>query len=384
MTDFQTWPDLAVRTLGGSVVAANDELFAQRENLINAAPPVFEPSTFGHKGKVYDGWETRRRREPGHDAAVVRLGVPGVVHGVVVDTAWFRGNYPPQASVEGLCVLGYPSAGDLTDHPGWETIVPRSDLAGDAQNAFAVDSDRRWTHVRLSIYPDGGVARLRVHGEPVPDPRLLDVGAIDLAATENGGRVVGCSDMFFGSPANLIAPGLARSMGEGWETARRRDDGNDWVQVGLAGAGTVRLAELDTSYFVGNAPGWARITGADATAGDLADPTAWREMLPRTPLQPDTHHRFVLGEAPAVTHVRLDVYPDGGMARLRLLGSLSPAAREALGLRWFTGLSEASATQVLADAGVDDEQARELAARRPIVVDDLPASARVVVTGAAA
>lgn len=384
MTDFRTWPDLAVRTLGGSVVAANDELFAQRENLILPTPPVFEPSTFGHKGKVYDGWETRRRREAGHDVAVVRLGVPGVVRGVVVDTAWFRGNYPPQVSVEGLCVLGYPAAADLVDHPGWEPLVPRSDVAGDAQNAFAVDSDRRWTHVRLSIYPDGGVARLRVHGEPMPDPRLLDVGAIDLAATENGGLVVGCSDMFYGSPANLIAPGLARSMGEGWETARRRDDGNDWVQVALAGAGTVGLAELDTSYFLGNAPGWARITGADAATGDLDDPGAWRELMPRTPLQPDTRHRFVLGATPAVTHVRLDAYPDGGMARLRLLGSLTPAAREALGVRWFSSLSAASAIRVLGDAGVDDERARDLADRRPTSVGELPSSALAVVTGAPA
>ena len=246
-TDFTELPDLAVRSLGGSVVAANDELFALRENLISPGPAVFDPATFGHKGKVYDGWETRRRREPGHDAAVVRLGVPGVVRGVVVDTSWFRGNYPPQVSLEGLCVLGYPTARELVAHPGWEPLVPRSDVDGDSRNTFAVTSQQRWTHVRLTIYPDGGVARLRVHGEAVPDPRLLDVGAIDLAAAENGGRVIGCSDRFYGSPGNLLAPGLARSMGEGWETARRRGTGNDWVQVALAGPRTVSLAELDKS-----------------------------------------------------------------------------------------------------------------------------------------
>ena len=380
--DFTSLPDLAVRTLGGGVVWANDELFAERENLIAPGPAVFTTGTFGHKGKVYDGWETRRRREPGHDAAVVRLGVPGIVRGVVVDTAWFRGNYPPQASVEGLCALGYPGADGLGDDAAWEPLVPRSDLAGDAQNAFAVDSERRWTHVRLSIYPDGGVARLRVHGEPVPDPRLLDVGAIDLAAVENGGRVVGCSEEFFGSPGNLIAPGLTRSMGEGWETARRRDDGNDWVRLALAGAGTVRLAELDTSYFVGNSPGWASLAGADATTADLDDPASWRELLPRTRLQPDTRHRFVLAGADPVTHARLDIYPDGGMARLRLLGSLTPAGRETAGLRWFNSLSPSSAAQVLAEAGVEAARAGELAGRRPLAAPDLPPAARAVVTGA--
>lgn len=381
--EFTDLPDLAVRTLGGSVMAANDELFALRENLVTPGPAVFDTTTFGHKGKVYDGWETRRRREPGHDAAVVRLGVPGVVRGVVVDTAWFRGNYPPEVSVEGLCVLGHPSADEVVAHPGWETLVPRSDVVGDAQNAFAVASDRRWTHVRLSIYPDGGVARLRVHGEAVPDPRLLDVGAVDLAAAENGGRVVGCSDRFYGSPGNLLAPGLARSMGEGWETARRRGGGNDWVQVALAGAGTVRLAELDTSYFVGNAPGWASVRGADATRDDLTDDGAWRDLLPRTRLLPDTRHRLVVPDAGSVTHARLDVFPDGGMARLRLLGSLTPAGRERAGLRWFNALSAASAAQVLVAAGgVDESLALELAGHRPVSAEDLPPSVRATIVGA--
>ena len=215
--------------------------------------PAAAVADFGHKGKVYDGWETRRRREPGHDWAVVRLGVPGVVHGVVVDTSWFTGNFPTEASLDGASVDGHPSAADL-ESADWFPLLARVTLRGGAPNAFEVEPSSRVTHVRLNIFPDGGVARLRVHGEPVADPRPLDVGPFDLAALENGGRIIGCSNEFYNTPHQLIGRGRARNMGEGWETARRRDDGNDRVTVGLACAGVVGLAELDTSYFVGTRP----------------------------------------------------------------------------------------------------------------------------------
>ena len=321
-------PDLASRVLGGTVVTANDEFFAAADNLVTPEPAVFAPQTFGPKGQVYDGWETRRRRTPGDDHAIVRLGAAGVVHVVVVDTAFFTGNYPPHATVDGCALPGYPGPAELAA-ASWFPLVPRSPLAGDTRNVFPVTVPHRCTHVRLTIHPDGGVARLRVHGEIVPDPALLP-DVFDLAAAEYGGRVVACSDMFYGSPQNLLAPGLARVMGEGWETARRRDDGNDWVLVRLAVPGAVDLADLDTSHFKGNAPGRASLRGADARKADLNDPAQWFELLPETPLRPDTRHRFrVAGTIPA-THVRLDIYPDGGMARLRLTGSPDGEALDVL------------------------------------------------------
>jgi allantoicase len=325
LVEFTLLPDLASRALGGSVVAANDELFAEKENLIKPAPPVFAVGDYGHKGKVYDGWETRRRREPGHDHAIVRLGVPGIVHGVVVDTSFFRGNYPPQISVEAVNADGYPSASELADMP-WRPLVALSDAAGDVANRYPAADLLRCTHVRLSIYPDGGVARLRVHGRPVPDPAFLG-GTVDLAALENGGEIVDCSDAFYGSAVQLIMPGLARSMADGWENARRRDGGYDYVTAALAGAGVVRYVEIDSSYYVGNAPGWARLLAAEP---DLV----WREILPRTRLQPDTRHRFVISDRGAVTHVRLEVFPDGGLARLRVHGELTAEALAGLESRY--------------------------------------------------
>jgi allantoicase len=345
------------------VVYANDELFAERENLIKPEAPAYSTYTFGHKGQVYDGWETRRRREPGHDEAIVRLGAAGVVRGVVVDTAFFKGNYPPEVSVEGAGVEGYPSPAEL-QAAEWFPLVPRSPVKGDAQNPFGVQAPQRCTHVRLSIYPDGGVARLRVHGEAVPDPRFLAAGALDLAALVNGGVVTGCSNMFYSSPTNLISPGEARVMGEGWETARRRDQGNDWVEVALAGPGVVRLAEIDTRYFVGNAPGWASLVGRDGRDGP-DDPAAWAELLPRTRLQPDTRHLFRLPATGEVTDVRLDVYPDGGLARLRLYGDLSAQGRAALGLRWLNSLPAAQARELLASCCRSRAWVDPMAAGRP-------------------
>jgi allantoicase len=322
-----TWlPDLASRKLGSSVVAANDEFFAEKENLIKPDPPSFAASEFGHKGKVYDGWETRRRRESGHDWAIIRLGCQGITAGVVVDTAFFRGNYPPEISVEAASAEGYPSPAELADLR-WHELVPRSAAGGDTANSYLVADRRRWTHIRLSIYPDGGVARFRVHGEVVPDPAFL-TGTIDLAALENGGRVVGCSDAFYSSPANLIMPGLPRVMSDGWENARRRDNAGDYVEVKLAGAGLISHVEIDTSYFVGNAPGWIKLSATDQPPGD------WRELLPKTRVQPDTRHRFRIDDPHPATHVRLDVIPDGGLSRLRLHGELTPEALAQAGVRW--------------------------------------------------
>lgn len=319
-SDFRALPDLASRLLGGSVVHADDDFFAARENLISPGPPSHDPTAFGLRGKVYDGWETRRRRDAGADDAVVRLGVPGVVEGVVVDTAWFTGNFPPHVSLAGTELAGYPAVGEVLQ-ASWTPLLTRVPVRGDAANELPVDVADRFTHVRLTLHPDGGVARLRVHGRPVPDPRLL-TGTVDLAALENGGDVIACSDMYYASARNLLMPGRARTTGEGWENARRREGGNDFVTVRLGAAGVVRRVVVDASCFVGNAPGEVSVRGADTRARDLDDPHAWHDLVPRTAVQPDTRHQFPVEHEEPVTHVRIDVHPDGGLARLRVHGEV--------------------------------------------------------------
>jgi allantoicase len=341
------FPDLASRALRGSVVAASDEFFAEKENLIKPGPATHRPATFGHKGQVYDGWETRRRRSPSgglpaadeRDWAIVRLGAPGVVHAVVVDTAHFTGNFPQACSVEACYVAGYASAASLASVQ-WTEIVPRSTLTGDSRHVFTVAPGPRFSHVRLTIYPDGGVARLRVYGEVVPDPSLLDGLTFDLAALENGGDILACSDLFYSAPRNAISPGLSRVMGEGWETRRRRSDGNEWLIVGFAAPSVVSLVEIDTSGYIGNSPGMASVRAH--AGGPWERDSSWAPLLPRTELLPDTAHRFRVSPPAACDTVRLDVFPDGGVARLRLYGSPTPDGMAAMRRRWdATGSAEA-------------------------------------------
>ncbi|MFC8722325.1 allantoicase [Kitasatospora sp. NPDC057198] len=360
---FTELVDLASRLLGAGVVATNEDTFADAENLLVAAPAEFRPHTFGHKGQIMDGWESRRRRGASaeqphpaaddHDWAVVRLGVAGRVRGVVVDTAHFTGNYPETASVQAASVPGHPSPEELAA-AHWSDLVPRTALKGDTAHHFPVDDPARYTHVRLNIWPDGGVARLRVHGEVLPDPRDLAGLTFDLAAQEYGGVAEAASDRYFSSPHNLNAPGRATVMGDGWETRRRRDKANDWVRVALAGGGEVLAAEVDTSCFVANAPGWAELVGSDGESETV--------LLPRTRLQPDTRHRYRLPAGTPVTHVRINVYPDGGLARLRLTGRLTPAGQDALALRWFNAIPLPEAREALAAAGLPTD----LAEARPL------------------
>ena len=325
MSDFRELADLASERLGGAVLYANDDFFAEKENLIRQARPVWKEHEYTDRGKWMDGWESRRRRTPGHDYAILRLGAPGVIRGVVVDTAFFRGNYPESCSIEGTHAPHHATIDDL-NHARWAEVLPRSPLKGDSENLFAVENPYAFTHLRFSIFPDGGVARLRVHGEVVPDWHRAGGlgGEVDLAAIENGAQVLNCSDMFFGPKHNLIMPGRAHNMSDGWETRRRRGPGHDWVVVKLATEGTIRRVEIDTNHFKGNYPDTASLEGS-------AGVNEWRELLPRTKLQAHTRHFFVdeLADRGPFSHIRLNVFPDGGVSRLRVWGTATEAGRRA-------------------------------------------------------
>jgi allantoicase len=321
--------DLAADRAGGSVLLANDEFFAPKEALIKTTAAEWREGVYNERGKWMDGWETRRRRTPGYDWCIVRLGIPGVVRGVIVDTSFFRGNYPESCSIEAASVAGTPDPDVMAKNATWTEILPRSPLEGDARNAFAVNSTMPFTHLRLNIYPDGGVARLRVHGEGYFDATRHHPGSeVDLAAAENGGQVLLCSDMFFGNRHNLIMPGRSTHMGDGWETRRRRGPGHDWTIVRLATRGTLHRVEIDTDHYKGNAPGRCMVEVSDTASVPNGDVQAlagrvgaWRVLVHESPLQPHARHRFTeLAQHGPATHARLNIYPDGGIARLRLYG----------------------------------------------------------------
>ncbi len=346
MTDARGLVDLLSSRLGGEAVLANDEFFAPKENLVKPEPARFIEGKYTDRGKWMDGWETRRRREPGHDWCLLRLGLPGRIHRIVVDTSHFRGNHPESCSVEAIEAFpvaarsrgaGIPGTAEAPKDPdpealleakGWTELVPRTPLEGHAENGFDVEEDGRFTHLRLHIYPDGGVARLRALGEALPDwERLAASGEpVDLVAVENGGTVLACSDEFFGRPLNLLMPGPGAGMHDGWETRRRRGPGHDWVVIRLGGRGAIERAEVDTRHFKGNYPAACSLEGCDAPpfpAYDApGDEVEWEDVLPRTELGPDAVHVFEreLSRPGPVTHVRFRIYPDGGVSRLRLWG----------------------------------------------------------------
>lgn len=325
MTTFDHLIDLAAEAVGGQALYATDEFFAEKENLLKPGRGEYIADRFTENGKWMDGWESRRKRVPGHDFCIIRLGIPGVVRGVDVDTNHFTGNYPEHASLEGLSAPADATIEQLLA-ANWTPLVPISRLEGGSRNLFPVASNERFTHVRLHIYPDGGVARLRVHGEARPDWDALGTGLVDLAAAVNGGRVVLTNDQFFGHGEQVIYPGEPRVMREGWETRRKRGPGNDWLVVQLAGRGTLERLQVDTTHFKGNYPDTCSLEGID-----LPQPVpdeffgsrtlAWTTIVGPQKLEAHRQHVFEALEARGpFTHVRLSIYPDGGIARLRLYG----------------------------------------------------------------
>jgi allantoicase len=318
---FNQWIRLEQPRLGTRVVYATDDFFAPKDRLIDAADPVWKDGEYDEHGKWMDGWESRRKRVPGHDYCIVRLGIPGVIHGFDIDTSFFTGNYPPAASID-VCT----SDEDIpAEDAGWHELMPRVDLEGDAHNYFPVDSDSAATHLRLNIFPDGGVARLRVYGEVRPDRSQKFAGAlIDLVSMQNGGRALIASDEHYGSMHNLNLPDEGTHMGDGWETARRRGPGNDWVIFELGQPGTVERIEIDTAFYKGNYPDRAEIRAAmiDAKNDLVSASEAWPVLLPESKLEMDQVHQFAdeLRHVGVVSHVRMNIFPDGGVMRLRVRG----------------------------------------------------------------
>jgi allantoicase len=313
---FRHWVQLEQPRLGTRVNYATDDFFAAKERVIDAAAPVFIDDKYDDHGKWMDGWESRRKRTEGHDFCVIRLGVPGAIRGFDIDTSHFTGNHPPRASIEAC------ASDEETPDEGWVELLGQTDLSADSHHFLEISDERIWTHVRLHIYPDGGIARLRIFGEVRANFDGVD-GYVDFAAIENGGRAIACSDEHYGSMHNLNVPGRGVNMGDGWETARRRGPGNDWVIVALAQPGAVERVEVDTAHFKGNYPDRVSLEAGLFKNDALATPDSshWDTLLPETKLKMDQQHYFETLEALGnVSHIRMSIYPDGGVSRLRVFG----------------------------------------------------------------
>jgi len=321
--DFaRRYVNLAAPRLGAQVTFATDDFFAPKDRLINPEEPVFIPGKYDDHGKWMDGWESRRKRGTGHDHAIIKLGKPGIVKGVDIDTRHFTGNFPPAASIE-ACSSNEDVPSVDTD---WTELVPATNLQGDNQHLIVVENTSAWTHLRLNIFPDGGIARLRVYGLVDRKWSASDADmAVDLLAVENGGRPVIANNEHFGVLGNILTPGKGINMGDGWETRRRREPGNDWAIVELGHVGVIEDVLVDTAFFKGNFPSHVSLQAALVSGGtDDSLPVQsqfWAELLPKSPLTADAEHTFsVKPEIGPISHVRINIYPDGGISRLRLFG----------------------------------------------------------------
>ncbi len=318
------YTNLADPRLGAQALEASDDFFAPKDRMLNPEPPVFIPGKYDKYGKWMDGWETRRKRVNGYDWCVVKLSQLGIIKGLDIDTSHFTGNFPPAASIEAM------SLGDDTSPQAWTEIVPSTLLQGNSHHYVTVSDPTPYTHVRINIYPDGGIARLRVYGQPQIDwTGASRTEQLDLAAMQNGAYLVAANNQHFGAASTILMPGRGVDMGDGWETRRRRKPGNDWAIIALAHPGMIKRIEVDTAHFKGNFPDRCSIQGAYVTGGTdsslVTQSMFWPILLDEQKLQMDQQHYFESEVAALglITHVRFNIIPDGGVSRLRLWGTLA-------------------------------------------------------------
>jgi allantoicase len=398
--EFEHLVDLASDGVGGMALYATDEFFAEKDALLRPGAPQFLADKYTDRGKWMDGWESQRRRTPGHDYCVIRLGLPGRVRGVCVDTTHFRGNAPAECQIEGIEGALHTPLETLKADSGYTVLLPRTPLRPNTQNVFSIAapaSDQRVTHLKLRIYPDGGVARLRIYGEVVPDERVFwQVAAVDLCAVENGGTIAAASDRFFGPPSNLLLPGRGVNMGDGWETARRRTPGSDWAVIRLGRPGVIERIELDTHFFKGNAPqacliealdarGWdeeritAELTSPNGLSQRLSGEHRWRPLLDYARLERHTRHWFAPDRPLSATHVRVHIFPHGGVNRLRLYGHALDSERDQRALSSLNQMEEDEARALLASfCGASEFVERMLRGRPYLTARELFMMARRV------
>ena len=320
----QNLTNLASPKIGTKIIEVSDDFFGEASRMLGDKEPVFIEDKYDEHGKWMDGWESKRRRDGGNDWAIIELGSPGIITEIDVDTSFFTGNFPPFASIEGLYSDQKPSKDS-----DWIEILPKTSLKGDSGNKFKIESKTKFNYIKLQIFPDGGVARLRLFGEVKLNWDNYDNknDLIELSSLKLGGSIVAYNNAHYGDVSALLSDGRGKTMGDGWETRRRREPGNDWIIIKLATKGLIKKIEIDTAHFKGNYPDEASVQvsnfhenkGLEETINDSQN---WKYILDKSKLQADNIHNYEVDDTSieGVTHVRLNIYPDGGVSRLRIFG----------------------------------------------------------------
>ena len=323
MKNKNNYVNLASPKLGTKVISFSDDFFGKVSRMLNDSSPKFIEDKYDDHGKWMDGWESKRRRDGGHDWSIIKLGSPGKIHEIEIDTSFFTGNYPPHASIEGLHSDKVPKFED-----DWKKILKKVQLDGDKVHRFKVNSSKI-NYVRFQIFPDGGIARLRLYGDVEIDWKKFKNKKVELSSLNLGGKIIAYNNAHYGDVTALLSSGRGKTMGDGWETRRRREPGNDWIIIKLAKPGLIEEIELDTAHFKGNYPDKASISAGyfneDTKINSIIKNTNdWKEILSPTKLKADKIHRFkkIIHNKEA-NFIKLDIYPDGGISRLRIFGKFN-------------------------------------------------------------
>lgn len=353
MSSIKGTIDLACADFGGEALICSDDFFAEMSNLLKSEAAIFVEGKFTDQGKWMDGWESRRKRTPGNDWCIISLGVSGSVEAVDIDTSHFLGNHPPFGAIDVATAPADASPEELRDQVEWREVLPPSSLDPGASNLYSAAENKNTTHIRLRIFPAGGVARLRVYGRPNPPTERCN-----LACATSGAIALTASDQFFAHRDQLLSPSEAKHMGSGWETKRRRTPGTDWLILKLGAIGRLDTVEIDTRHFKGNYPEFASLEGIlwpDASANALPEAVGWETVVDKINLGPDASHSTdELDNVGPFSHLRLTITPDGGVSRLRCFGTPVSAAGQPTDecsatplLLFINGLTHAEAVKVL-------------------------------------
>ena len=314
--------DLAQPRLGSKVIFKTDDFFASANRIINPLPPVFKDGLFDKNGKWMDGWESRRKRSPGHDFLIIKLGKPGYLNKVDVDTSYFNGNQPSMVSLEGCS-----SKSKNINQFKWKTFITKKKIKPNSHHIFNVSSKSIFTHVKLNIFPDGGVARLKLYGSMSKENNNFGNKTINLASLLNGASIIACNNEHFGKAENILAPGKAKSMRDGWETRRRRDKGIDWLILNTINGKKIDKIEISTHHFKGNFPSYcslqaAFISGKKSSSAVVKDSKKWKFLMNKINLSANKTHKFKnkLMKNNKINFIKINIYPDGGISRFKVFG----------------------------------------------------------------
>lgn len=323
------YTDVVGEKLGGAVVACLNEWFAEAANLIKPKAPIRDATRFVHAGAWYDGWETRRHNTEEADWAIIKAGVAlAQIAGCEVDTAFFNGNHAPHILVEGANFALEEAPQDWASASvNWEPIIEKTECGPSQKHFFVRESgltSQNYTHFRLRMYPDGGIARFRLYGVVLPVPPKDKCEILDFALVKNGGVAVQVSDQHFGSADNLLLPGRGHDMSDGWETKRSRTPGHvDWVVIKLGALTTIKNIVVDTAHFRGNFPQKINVKGYKGLQPPAFDSQEWSLLVPDSKTGPDAEHEYDIEDTSSYSHVLLTIIPDGGVKRVRVNGCLA-------------------------------------------------------------